>query len=133
VWVDHVIDVLLLAAEHPAAAGQAFNVMDEVDSRPPSVREVGEIIARAAGLPRPFLSLPQPAARALARVVEAVWTAARADGPAPLTPFVVTILTREVIYDASKAVALLGWSPKIRAAQGLAHAARSALSTRAAG
>ncbi len=126
VWVDHVVDVLLLAAEHPAAPGQAFNVMDEVDSRPPSVREVGEIIARAAGLPRPFLSLPQPAARVLARLVEAAWSALGAKGPAPLTPFVVTILTREVVYDSSKAVALLGWSPQIRAATGLARAAREA-------
>jgi 2-alkyl-3-oxoalkanoate reductase len=124
-WVDHVVDVLLLAAEHPAATGQAFNVMDEVDTRPPSVREVGEIIAREAGLPRPFLSLPQPVARALARVVERGWEMAGAAGPAPLTPFVVTILTRDVVYDASKAVALLGWSPKIRAAEGLARAARA--------
>jgi nucleoside-diphosphate-sugar epimerase len=127
VWVDHVVDVLLLGAEHPAAVGQAFNVMDEVDSRPPSVREVGEIIAREAGLPRPFLSLPQPVARALARVVEAGWKAAGAKGPAPLTPFVVTILTRDVVYDSSKAVALLGWSPQIRAVTGLARAARDAV------
>ena len=125
-WVDHVVDVLLLAAEHPAAVGQAFNVMDEVDTRPPSVREVGEILARAAGLPRPFLSIPQPAARVLGRVVERAWKAAGAAGPAPLTPFVVTMLTRDVVYDAGKAVALLGWSPRIRAAAGLAHAAREA-------
>ncbi len=125
-WVDHVVDVLLLAAAHPAAPGHAFNVMDEVDVAPPSVREVGEIIAREAGLPRPWLSIPAPVARRLARVVELGWAAAGAKGPAPLTPFVVTMLTREVIYDASKAVSLLGWSPKVRAAEGLARAAREA-------
>ena len=126
VWVDHVADLLLLAAEHPAAAGQAFNVMDEVDSLPPSVREVGEIIARACGLPLPRLSLPMPAARALAQVVERVWEVAKLPGTPPLTPFVVTILTRHVVYDASKAVALLGWGPKVRARDGLARAAREA-------
>jgi len=126
VWVDHVVDVLLLAAAHPAAAGQAFNVMDDVDARPPSVREVGEIIARAAGLPRPSLAIPQPVARALAHVIERAWKAVGAAGPAPLTPFVVTMLTRDVIYDASKAVDLLGWAPRIRAAQGLERAAREA-------
>jgi nucleoside-diphosphate-sugar epimerase len=125
VWVDHVADLLLLAAEHPAAAGQAFNVMDEVDSLPPSVREVGEIIAGACGLPRPRLSLPMPAARALARVVERVWEVAGLQGTPPLTQFAVTILTRHVVYDASKAVALLGWGPKIRARDGLAQAARA--------
>jgi nucleoside-diphosphate-sugar epimerase len=125
-WVDHVVEVLLLAASHPAAAGQAFNVMDEVDTFPPSVREVGEILARELGLPRPVLSLPAPAARLLARVVERLWKAAGAAGPPPITPFVVTQVTREVVYDASKAVALLGWGPKIRAAEGLARAARAA-------
>jgi nucleoside-diphosphate-sugar epimerase len=125
VWVDHVVEVLLLAASHPAAVGQAFNVMDEVDTMPPSVREVGEIIARECGLPRPLLSIPAPAARAVARVVEQLWNVAGAAGPAPITPFVVTLMTREVVYDSSKAVALLGWGPKIRAAEGLARAARA--------
>ena len=32
VWVDHLVDVILLAAAHPGAAGHAFNVMDEVDT-----------------------------------------------------------------------------------------------------
>jgi nucleoside-diphosphate-sugar epimerase len=126
VWVDHVVDVLLLAAERPEAAGEAFNVMDEVDTSPPSVREVAEIIAREAGLPRPFLSLSQPVARALARVVERGWDALGLRGTPPITNFVVTQLTREVVYDSSKAVRLLGWGPQVRAAQGLAQAARAA-------
>jgi nucleoside-diphosphate-sugar epimerase len=128
VWVDHVADLALLAAEHPAAEGQAFNVMDEVDSRPPSVREVGEIIADACGLPRPRISLPLPAARALASAVERVWDITKLRGTPPLTQFVVTQLTRHVVYDSSKAVALIGWGPKIRARDGLARAAREAWS-----
>lgn len=124
VWVDHVVDVLLRAASRPAAAGQAFNVMDEVDAAPPSVREVGEIVARAAGLPPPRLSLPLGVARLLGRVVERGWEIAGASGPPPLSTFVVTILTREVVYDSSKAVSLLDWSPKIRAREGLARFAR---------
>jgi nucleoside-diphosphate-sugar epimerase len=126
VWVDHVVDVLSRCAEHPRAVGQAFNVMDDVDTFPPSVREVGEIIARECRLPRPIVSIPAPAARVLARWVEWGWNAAGAKGPAPMTPFVVTLLTREVLYDSSKAVALLGWGPKIRAKDGLARAARDA-------
>jgi nucleoside-diphosphate-sugar epimerase len=124
VWVDHVVDVLLLAAARPEAVGQAFNVMDEVDMLPPSVREVGDIIARERHLPRPMLSVPARVARPIARVVERAWRAVGASGPPPVTPFVVTILTRHVIYDASKAVRLLGWGPRIRARDGLARAAR---------
>lgn len=125
-WVDHVVDVLLLAAEHPAAAGEAFNVMDEVDTRPPSVRQVAETIAREAGLPRPLLSLPFAVAMPLARLVEAGFERAGAKGTPPLTPFVVTMLTRDVVYDASKAVRVLGWAPQIRALDGLARFARAA-------
>ncbi|MFT3766956.1 MAG: NAD-dependent epimerase/dehydratase family protein [Minicystis sp.] len=126
VWVDHVVDVILRAAENPAAAGQAFNVMDEVDTRPPSVRDVAETIAREAGLPRPRLSLPVGAARIVAEAVERGWELAGARSTPPLTSFVVTMLTRDVIYDSGKAVRVLGWSPKIRALQGIARFAREA-------
>jgi nucleoside-diphosphate-sugar epimerase len=124
VWVDHVVDVLLRAASRPQAVGQAFNVMDEVDTAPPSVRAIAETIAREAGLPRPLVSLPIGAARLLGKAVERGWEIAGAAGPPPLSSFVVTILTREVVYDASKAVSLLDWSPKIRALQGIARFAR---------
>ena len=62
-------------------------------------------------------------------MVELGWQVSGASGPAPITPFVVTQLTRHVIYDASKAVTVLGWSPKVRAREGLARAARE-LATR---
>ena len=126
VWVDHVVDVILLAAETPAAAGHAFNVMDEVDTIPPSVREIAETIARETGLPRPWLSLPQRAALALARSLERGWEIARAESTPPITTFVVTQLTRHVVYDSGKAVRILGWRPKIRAIQGIARFAREA-------
>jgi 2-alkyl-3-oxoalkanoate reductase len=77
-------------------------------------------------MPRPFVSIPMPVARLLARAVERGWDVAGAKGPPPLTPFVVTLLTRRVIYDASKAVERLGWAPRIRTREGLAHAAREA-------
>lgn len=126
VWVDHVVDVILRAAQSPKAAGQAFNVMDEVDTLPPSVRDVAETIAREAKLPRPRISLPYGAARALARTLERGWEIAKREGTPPITSFVVTMLTREVVYDSSKAVSVLGWSPKIRALQGIARFAREA-------
>jgi nucleoside-diphosphate-sugar epimerase len=124
VWVDHVVDVLLRAAASPAAAGEAFNVMDEVDTRPPSVREVAETIAREAGLPKPRLSLPLGPAKLAAELMERVWEMAEWDGTPPLTTFVVTLFTRDVVYDSSKAVRVLGWSPKLRALDGIARFAR---------
>jgi nucleoside-diphosphate-sugar epimerase len=125
VWVDHVVDVLLRCAERPEAVGEAFNVMDEVDGRPPTVREVAETIAREAGLPPPRFSLPFPVAMALGHVVEKAFVLARAKRAPPITPFVVRILTRDVVYDASKAARVLGWKPTLRALEGIARFARA--------
>ncbi|MDI3290338.1 NAD-dependent epimerase/dehydratase family protein [Polyangium sp. 15x6] len=121
VWVDHVVDVVLRAAERRDLGGEAFNVMDEVDARPPSVREVFEAIARAAELPAPRLSLPYPAAMAAAKSLAAVFSLAGRKETPPLTPFVVKLLSRDVVYDASKAVRELGWTPRMRALEGISR------------
>lgn len=123
VWVDHVVDVILRAAARPDLGGEAFNVMDEVDRRPPSVREVFEAIARAAELPAPRLSLPFAVAMAAAKGLQAGFSLAKIGRTPPLTPFVVKILTRDVIYDASKARDELGWAPKRTALEGVAREA----------
>ena len=103
---DDVADVLLRCASQPSAVSEAFNV---ASSPPPLVREVFETIADAAGVPRPTISVPYSVAMPIARVVDALWKALRRPGPAPVTPFVVTLMTRDVVYDASKARRLLGW------------------------
>jgi 2-alkyl-3-oxoalkanoate reductase len=125
VWVDHLCDVIFLAAERDEAIGEAFNVMDEVAGWPPTVREVAEVVADAHGLPRPSLSIPFGLAYAASAVIAAV--AQRRDpNVVPLiTPFVVKILTRHVIYDASKAARLLGFSPRKSALVGLRDEARA--------
>lgn len=132
VWVDHVVDVALLCAFHPDAVGHAFNVMDEVDGRPPSVCEVAEVIADAIGAPRPRRSLPYPVAMALAHVVAKGFALARKTGTPPLSPFVVKILTRDVIYDASKAARVLGWRPRVHALEGLKREAAAFAARRSA-
>lgn len=125
VWVDHVVDVILLALERPDLAGEAFNVMDEVSRRPPSVREVAETIARELELPPPRLSLPYPLAFGLSYLTEVAHTWMRAEGAPPFSRFAVKLLTRDVIYDAEKAVRLLGWAPRLRALDGIAMTARA--------
>jgi nucleoside-diphosphate-sugar epimerase len=125
VWVDHVADVVLLAAAQSGVEGEAFNVMDEVDARPPSVREVAERIAREAGLKPPRLSLPYPIAMAVGHVVHRAFSIAGAKAPPPVTPFVVRILTRDVIYDSSKAVRMLGWKPKTGSLDGVGRTAHA--------
>lgn len=126
VWVDHVVDVALRAAARKDVAGEAFNVMDEVGGRPPSVREVAEMIAASAGLPPPRLSVSYPAAMAAAHVVSRAFSWTGSKKPPPISPFVVKLMSRHVIYDASKAARVLGWSPKLSALTGVAHFAAEA-------
>jgi 2-alkyl-3-oxoalkanoate reductase len=130
VWVDHVVDVALAAAQHPDAAGEAFNVMDEVDGSPPSVREVGETIARECGLAATSRSLPFPVAMTLAHAVHKGFAWLKPGTRPPLSPFVVKLMSRRVIYDASKAAKLLGWKPRVRSLEGLAREARAYASRR---
>lgn len=124
VWADHVAQVTLLAAEKPGISGEIFNVMDEVSDRPPAVREVAETIAREAHLPMPRLSLPYPVAMVLAHGVEKAFHVIKPNELPPISPFVVRILTRHVIYDASKAVRVLGWKPEMHSLEGIGRYAR---------
>lgn len=129
VWVDHVVDVALRAADRatePDVRGQAFNVMDAVDQRPPSVREVAETIARETGLPPPRLSVPYPVAMGIAYVVERAFKLAGRKEAPPISPFVVKLLSLDVTYDASKAARVLGWKPQITPLEGIARFARLA-------
>lgn len=119
VWVDHVIDVMLAAAVRDGAAGEAFNVMDEVDRRPPSVVEIASAIAEAIGVAPPRRSVPFGLALAASRVIYDAYVLAGATHPPPLTPFSVLILTRDVVYDASKAGRVLGFTPRQGALEGV--------------
>ena len=101
-------------------------MIDEIDRKPPSVREVAETIAREAHLPMPRLSLPYPIAMALGHVVEKAFAIMKITSPPPVSPFVVKVLSRNVIYDSSKAARVLGYAPKVRALEGIAAQARAA-------
>jgi nucleoside-diphosphate-sugar epimerase len=74
------------------------------------VREIVLAIADAAKLPAPCLSIPRSFAMVVARVLDDAFKRFGAKKPPPLTPFMVTILTRHVVYDASKARRVLGWN-----------------------
>ncbi len=125
VWVDHVVDVMIRASRMGAAVGEVFNVMDEVDARPPSVREVATAIAGVVGAPPPSRSLPFAVAFAAGTLVHKAFTIAKAKSPPPVTPFSVVILTRDVVYDSSKAQRVLGWHPSQHALDGIRREAQA--------
>src|SRR5262249_10288485 len=91
---------------------------------PPPVREVMETIADAANLPRPRLSVPMRPALAIGRFLERAFKLARAKRPPPVTAFVVTQLTRDIVYDANKAGRVLGWAGGAAPVEGMRRWAR---------
>jgi len=106
VYVGNLVDAIVRALDHPAAAGQTFMVSDGEDvSTPELVRR----IARALG--KPARLVPVPAA--LLRIGGAL--AGRADD--------LTRLLDDLVVDSSKIRALLGWSPVFTLDEGLAQTA----------
>ena len=106
VYVGNLLDAIVTALDHPAAAGQTFMVSDGEDvSTPELVRR----IARALG--KPARLVPVPAA--LLRIGGAL--AGRSDD--------VTRLLDDLVVDSSKIRAFLGWSPVFTLDEGLAQTA----------
>jgi 2-alkyl-3-oxoalkanoate reductase len=104
--VRDVVDVLLRCASNDSARGEVFNVA----AAPPRIRDLFDAIADAVGAPRPRLSVPRAPAMAVAKLLDKAWKLAKVPHPPPVTPFVVTMMTLRVVYDAAKARRVLGWA-----------------------
>lgn len=116
---------LALAAEHPAAAGQAFVIGDEGGLR---FTALYRALAEAAGLPPPrFVPLPLPLARGVAGLVEGAWALLPLPGLAPLSRYRLNVATHSTHFSIDKAKAVLGYRPLLSRDQGLARAVRAVL------
>jgi UDP-glucose 4-epimerase len=107
IFRDNLVDLLAVAAAHPAAAGMTLLVRDEDFSTPALIR------ALAAGLGCKARLFPVP---------EALFAALR---PLPGLGPKLARLTQSLQVDDSATRAALGWSPPITAAAGIAATARA--------
>jgi UDP-glucose 4-epimerase len=107
-YVGNLVDLIIVAAEHPAAAGEVFTVSDGEDM---STTELYRRLARALG--RPCWIMPVPTS---------------------LLKFGATMLGRRDVanrlfdslqVDCSKTREILGWVPRIDVDDGLQRTARS--------
>lgn len=120
---DNLGEGLALAAEHPAAAGQAFVIGDDGGLR---FTDLYRALAREAGLPPPrFVTLPLPLARGAAALVEDAWRVLRLPGLAPLSRYRLDVATHSTHFSTDKARALLGYRPLLTRDEGLARAVRA--------
>jgi nucleoside-diphosphate-sugar epimerase len=112
IYVDDVVDLLLRAADHPAAAGKVFNCAPDPA---PTWRDFLQGYSRLAGHDR-WLGLPP------ALVDPAAWIAsvtARPYTPRKEALALVRYARRRVTYKTGHARDLLGWQPQISLDEGI--------------
>lgn len=114
VHVDDAVRSIVLAARHPAAAGRVFDVASE--ERVTQKTFIDEM-ADALGLPRPTRRVPLRLAVAAAAGVEG-WAALRRR-EAPFSRAMVGLMAVDQVLDASAIRAELGWTPRVRFAEGM--------------
>lgn len=107
VFVGNLARFLVLCAEHPAAAGEAFLV---ADAGPLSTAELARAMARALGRKSRLIPIPPMLMRAGAALL-----GKRA---------VVDRLVDSLVLDTTPAAERLGWNPPFTTADGLAETAR---------
>jgi nucleoside-diphosphate-sugar epimerase len=116
VYVDDVVDALMLAATEPGALGGIFNIVD------PQTVTQGEYLARlkaAQGDALKVARVPTGLFMALACGVE--WLGKLLGRDVPLTRYRVRSLRPLANFDLGAARSRLGWTPRVGAMQGMAR------------
>lgn len=112
VYIDNLVDGVVLAAASDAAVGEVFTLSDGVGV---PYREFFAPYARLVG--RPLITLPAPLALGVAAFVQ---RAARlAPGDNEINPGAARYLLRRGTYSNSKARSILGWEPRVSVQDGL--------------
>ena len=106
VYVRDAVEAMLLAADHPKAAGHVFNVTDE---RVHTMRDILIAICQALGRPVPRLYVPLPVARAGAAGLE--YGFALVGRQAPLTRATLDKFVEDAAYSGQCIQTELGFRP----------------------
>ncbi|SFN00140.1 NAD-dependent epimerase/dehydratase family protein [Dokdonella immobilis] len=114
VFVDDVVDALLLAAEAPAALGKVFNI---VDTTVVSQQQYLQRAQRKLGDELRVVRVPTGLFMALGFGVELLGKVLRRD--VPLTRYRVRSLRPLANFDTRAAREELGWTPRVGSARGL--------------
>lgn len=112
IYIDNLVDGVVLAAASADAIGQIFTLSDGVGV---PCREFFRPYAELVG--RRLLTLPTPAAIAAAAVVQRL--ARLQPGDNDINPGSVRYLLRRGTYSNAKARSVLGWEPRVGVPEGL--------------
>ena len=116
VYIDNLVDLLMLAALHQDAVGEGFLAYD---GEAISFEEVCERIAARIHAKPPSLYLPFNLVYWLAGMLEVLYRTIRSAKRPLLTRHAVTLLASRAVVDASKARRVLGWAPRVGLEEGI--------------
>lgn len=115
VYVDNLVDLILLAAAHPKAPGRAYNGYDGTTT---TLREYFTDLARIVGAPPPR-SMPRWAAGLLAAVIEPAWKLLRIRSRPLLTRDSLRLISSDYQISIERAQTELGFRPRVSYAEGI--------------
>ncbi|NTV98235.1 MAG: NAD-dependent epimerase/dehydratase family protein [Chlorobiaceae bacterium] len=115
IYIDNLVDLLMLAAKLPQASGEDFLACDGVDM---TFEEFCERLAKGVNAPIPFIYLPYELVYLLAGALETVYGVMNLPKRPMLTRQAVNLLASRALVDSSKARKVLGWAPAIPQEEG---------------
>ena len=115
-YVANLVDAVLLAADHPKAVGEVFNV---TDGEFVTKRRFFETLADGLGLPRPKSSIPLWLARILARWREAKFRRLNRPDPPRITQGSLKFAGLNLDFSIGKARTVLGYDPRVGFDEGM--------------
>ncbi len=120
-YVENLADAAILALHDERAVGESFNITDGL---PITWRQFLDDLADGLGCRRVRWSLPFAVAHPVARLLEQTYRWLRATAGVKTSPLLsrqaVDVLGRPQDFSNQKAKALLGWTPRVDYAAGLA-------------
>lgn len=116
IYVDDVVDLMLLLASHPKAVGEIFNATPDPS---PTWRDYLGAYARLAGH-QSWLGVPAPLMKPVAALAGLF---APPNGSLKDLPDLLPFSQRYITYKTTKARELLGWSPRVSLEEGTARCA----------
>jgi nucleoside-diphosphate-sugar epimerase len=116
VFISDLVQGLLLALDHPAAVGQAYNI---TAAAPVTQYELLAGFARSLGAPPPRVRLPYRALYLAGGLAERVASAARSSRRPPITRLGVAFLGSDNCFSIEKARRELSYAPQVDIPTGL--------------
>lgn len=115
IYVDDLVEAMMIAAASPRAIGQAYNLRDPADV---TWRESLLTLATGLGVEPRTRNIPTPVALVVAMGLETVYSVLRIKTRPLLTRQLVYVMTRDQGYSINKATEELGFSPKVGVEEG---------------